>query len=166
MAKNGLKIRRKQFHGGSIPPPGTIYPYYFQQFANDKAKRLDQVRYKIGYSAHVTYFQQFKDLCCSSLGSTLSIVRLVYAQLGSAQRIIGPPESAGAYPTAHSLLLSRLSNFWSYSIADSMTDQLRFETASSIESRITTCSSASLFRPAVMTSARIFVSSVSSFWSP
>ena len=22
-----LKIRRKQFHGGSIPPPGTIYPY-------------------------------------------------------------------------------------------------------------------------------------------
>ena len=23
--ERGLKIRRKQFHGGSIPPPGTIY---------------------------------------------------------------------------------------------------------------------------------------------
>jgi hypothetical protein len=41
------------------------------------------------------------------------------------------------------------------SIADSTMDQLRFETSSSIESRITTCSRASLFRPAVLISARM-----------
>jgi hypothetical protein len=52
------------------------------------------------------------------------------------------------------------------SIADSMIDQLRVETSFSIERRITTCSIASLFRPAVVISARMWVCSFVSFWSP
>ena len=55
--RSGLKIRRKQFHGGSIPPPGTIYPYYFQQLTSDKAELLTRFGYKIGYSAHPACFQ-------------------------------------------------------------------------------------------------------------
>jgi len=47
-----------------------------------------------------------------------------------------------------------------------MIDQLRVETSSSIERRITTCSIASLFRPAVVISARICACSFVSSGSP
>ena len=43
-----LKIRRKQFHGGSIPPPGTKYPVYLQLFASREATWREFVRYKYG----------------------------------------------------------------------------------------------------------------------
>jgi hypothetical protein len=87
-----LKIRRKQFHGGSIPPPGTIYPYYFQRLTDGNAERLAQFRYKIEYSAHPAYFQQVDSLSYSVLGRDLSIVMLAYAQLRSARRIKCPRE--------------------------------------------------------------------------
>jgi hypothetical protein len=56
--------------------------------------------------------------------------------------------------------------FIRYSIVDSMIDRLRVETSSSNKRRITTCSTGSLFWPAVVNSARIWVCSFASFCSP
>ena len=62
--RSGLKIRRKQFHGGSIPPPGTIYPIYFQWFR----AMLGSPSRSIGVQIRVQCASYAFSTTCTSLG--------------------------------------------------------------------------------------------------
>jgi hypothetical protein len=88
--RDGLKIRRRRLHGGSIPPPGTNYLLYLQKFTvhhrvQGRPSRFHTVQ--IRYSAYPAYFQYVEDSWQSACDRTLYIDNFVYARLRNARRI-------------------------------------------------------------------------------
>jgi hypothetical protein len=74
-----LKIRRKQFHGGSTPPPGTIYLFYLQQLTRDESILADLLRYKYGTASIRFIFSGLSILACHVETLPLYKVCLTYA---------------------------------------------------------------------------------------
>ena len=88
--------------GVRFPLPAPFIPFIFNSFARNGGYPLDISGYKIGYSAHLVYFQYVEISEFTSRHRHVYVVSVLYAQLRNAQRIIGPLEAgfAGSFLTA------------------------------------------------------------------
>lgn len=99
IAKNGLKIRRKQFRGGSSPPPGTILQLRYVVKSMDLNGHLGAlflrsfgviglIQVQIQVQCASSWFSTRNGLFVLAAGTALHEIQIVYARLRNALRII------------------------------------------------------------------------------